>query len=296
VDGGAARAISQSKIARLVEKEKMILDARRAATELGLQGVIAVNKPRNCTSFQVVDRIRRTLQRVLQQHQPGIPAKFSRIKVGHGGTLDPQATGVLVIGVGPATKLMENYTKGSKCYDAIFQLGFETNTADAEGEQVGESMEWRHVTEEGVLEACTKFVGNIMQEPPIFSALRVGGQRAYDMARDGVDFKLEKRPVTVHQIRLLRPFAETAPAIHLSIECGGGTYIRSIARDMGRELCSAAHMTGLVRTRQGEFELADCLDVSAAENGDEIIAMLKKSSDSIPQPRPPQTPPPPTTL
>ena len=263
-----------------VVREQRVLAARALQLEMGLEGIFAIYKPANWSSFDVVSKVRNTLQRVFQAAHPTVRLKYGQIKVGHGGTLDPLATGVLVVAVGRATKLIEAYTAGSKMYETVVQLGFETTTGDTAGDRL-EPKEWGHVTEQMVLDACDGLTGDIMQVPPIFSALNVNGKRAYELAREGATVELDARPAQVYSIELVRPFDETAPHIHLAISCGGGTYVRSIARDLGRALDSAAHMTSLIRTKHGEFSLDACLNHTDIDDATAIVAKMRENDETL---------------
>jgi tRNA pseudouridine55 synthase len=153
---------------------KALLSMRARA---GYDGIIAVHKPANWTSFDVVAKVRGSVGKHIREQNPGVPHKQCRVKVGHGGTLDPAATGVLVIGIGKGTKAMDLYTKGSKSYRAVGLLGHETDTGDAEGVKVGEEMDHSHVTQEMLEGVLQKFVGDIMQVPPQYSAIKKDGKK-----------------------------------------------------------------------------------------------------------------------
>lgn len=240
----------------------------------GYDGIIAVHKPTNCTSFDVVAKVRGTIGKYIRDQSPGVPHKQCRVKVGHGGTLDPAATGVLVIGIGKGTKMMDLYTKGSKSYKAVGLFGHETDTGDAEGVNTGDEMGFEHVTQEKLENSLKKFVGNITQVPPQYSAIKKDGVKAYELARKGVEVEMTPRAITIHSISLSRPFAETSPAFEFEVSCGGGTYIRSLVRDIARDLGSAAHMCALVRTKQGEFTLDDCIDADNIFQADKILSAM----------------------
>jgi tRNA pseudouridine55 synthase len=181
-----------------------------------------------------------------------------KIKVGHGGTLDPLAEGVLVLGVGQGTKLMADFLKGGKGYRATARLGFETNTLDCTG-NVTTSVDSGHVTR-GVLEShLPSFMGDTMQVPPMFSALKKDGKRLYELARQGKEVERAARPVAVAALALTE--GEVWPDGHfrLEIESSGGFYVRTLIEDLARLAGGAAHMTALLRTKQGPFLLDDCL-------------------------------------
>jgi hypothetical protein len=150
--------------------EKKVLAARAFQKELGLVGIFAMHKPVNWSSFDMVCKVRNTLQRVFKEKHPDFKLKHGQLKVGHGGTLDPLATGVMVIFVGRrATRLMDDYAAGSKVYEAVFRLGFETTSGDLEGESIGGSKEWAHVTEDMVRKASHELIGTVLQVPPTYS-------------------------------------------------------------------------------------------------------------------------------
>lgn len=184
---------------------------------------------------------------------------FRPAKVGHAGTLDPLATGVLVACIGPATRLVGYVQQLPKKYSATFRLGFESKTEDIDSELVpvaGAATVNQHLLES----LLPQFIGTIIQQPPQFSALRVQGKRAYDLARQGKIFELQPRTIEIFSLKLSR-FAE--PEFELEIECGSGTYVRSLGRDIGRALGSGAVMTALVRTAIGKFTIQQAQDVSA---------------------------------
>lgn len=202
-------------------------------------GLLVIDKPLGLTSMDVCRRVRRRLV------AGGAP---KRVKVGHGGTLDPLATGVLVVLVGKATRLCDRVMAGEKWYEAEVDLSAFTATDDAEGarEEVAVA---RPPTRDEVAAACARFVGPaVMQRPPAFSAMKVGGRRAYDMARAGETVELRPRPVAIHAIELA---AYVWPRASLVVRCGKGTYIRSLARDLGGILGTGGHLVGLRRTRVG---------------------------------------------
>ncbi|GKY97568.1 hypothetical protein MPSEU_000715000 [Mayamaea pseudoterrestris] len=228
------------------------------------QGLFCVYKPCDWTSSNVVSYLRKILERdaTVRGARPskvGSRKNKSRvIKVGHGGTLDPLATGVLVIGVGSGTKQLQSFLDGSKRYRAGGELGFETTTLDMEG-NVTKREPFEHVTPEHVAQILPSFVGTIDQIPPIYSAIRKDGKRLYEQARQGVtaeEVDIPSRQVVIHGIDLL---SCDIPAFTLDVECGGGTYIRSLIRDIGYKLGTAATTTSLERTKQGQFTLDDAI-------------------------------------
>jgi len=258
-------------------------------------GLLAVYKPRGFTSSDAVAKVRS----VLQRHMREAVGRRVKVKVGHGGTLDPLATGVLVLGVGGGCKQLTDYLSGSKRYRALGRLGAETETLDTEGKVV-EECPADHVTPEALLGALPDFRGDIEQVPPMFSALHKDGKRLYELARQGITVERESRPVTIHHLDLLQgptewaaalptaagtarvghglgdddicapvPFSDPGAALALpdfalDVECSGGTYIRSLISDLARHhsVQSCAHMTLLERTKQGPFTLDHCLPLS----------------------------------
>ena len=209
--------------------------------------VIPIYKPYTWTSFQIVSRIRYHLSR-----KYGI----KRFKVGHAGTLDPLATGVLLLCTGKATKRIEELQSHTKEYEAEIMLGATTPSYDME-HPVNAHYPYEHITEEAVKETLEKFVGDIAQRPPLFSACKVDGKRAYDLARKGSDMELAPKQIRIDSIELLEC---ELPKIKIRVVCGKGTYIRSLARDIGEALGSGAYLTALARTRIGEYKLEDCIN------------------------------------
>lgn len=213
-------------------------------------GLLVIDKPLGPTSMDVCRRIRWRLV------QGGAP---KRVKVGHGGTLDPLATGVLVVMVGKATKLCERVMAGTKVYVAEIDLSCFSSTDDQEGEKAEVAVAVAP-SRAAVDAACVRFVGAaVMQTPPAYSAMKVDGERAYDMARRGEDVKLAARPVRIDRVEVK---AYAWPLLTVEVECGKGTYIRSLARDIGGVLGTGGCLRSLRRTRVGEWgiERAQRLD------------------------------------
>ena len=203
----------------------------------GESGLVVVDKPAGITSHDVVSRVRRLA---------------GTRKVGHAGTLDPMATGVLVLGVNRATRLLGHLMRTEKAYDATILLGVATTTDDAEGEVVS-TASTAQLTDQDVRVALTGFVGDIEQVPTMVSAIKVDGKRAYQRVRDGEDVQLAARPVTIQEIVVTRL---ALPEVDVSVRCSSGTYIRAIARDLGAALGVGGHLTALRRTAVGAFDLA----------------------------------------
>ena len=210
--------------------------------------VLYFDKPLTWTSFAVVNKIRYHLCRRL-----GV----KKLKVGHAGTLDPLATGVMIICTGKATKRIEEFQYLTKEYVATLMLGATTPSYDLEKE-IDATYPTEHITRELVEETLKGFVGSIEQIPPAFSACMVDGKRAYDLARKGQEVNLKPKTLVIDEIELLE---YSMPVIKIRVVCSKGTYIRALARDIGEALQSGAHLTGLVRTRVGDVKLEDCMQV-----------------------------------
>lgn len=208
-------------------------------------GLCAVYKPKGCTSADVVGKVKHILN-----------PKGKKVKVGHGGTLDPMAEGVLVLGIGDGTKKLTTYLSGSKGYSAVGLLGKYYDTLDVTGKEI-ETAEYSHVTLEMINKALPKFRGNFQQLPPMFSALKSNGQRLYDLARQGIEVERELRPVSVYNLEVVGNRA--LPEFELNIECSGGFYVRSLIADISAEVGSVGCMAELVRTKQAMFKLENCL-------------------------------------
>jgi len=183
--------------------------------------------------------------------------KSKRLKVGHGGTLDPSATGVLVVGIGEACKDLTSYLAGSKGYTCVAELGSATDTLDGDGAVV-ESKAWDHVTRDAIDAALVHFRGDIFQIPPMYSALHHNGQRLHELARAGVEVERPARAAVIHRLQLM-PEAEALPRFGLEVECGGGTYIRSLVADVAVNVGTVGYMVSLERTKQGPFSLDHCI-------------------------------------
>ena len=200
--------------------------------------VLYFNKPLGWTSFKVVGHVRYHICRRM---------KVKKLKVGHAGTLDPLATGVMIVCTGKATKRIEEFQYHTKEYVATIQLGATTPA----------TYPTEHITRELVEETLKTFIGEIQQVPPAFSACMVNGKRAYDLARKGEEVELKPKLLVIDEIELLEC---NLPEIKVRVVCSKGTYIRALARDIGEALNSGAHLTALERTRVGDVRLEDCLD------------------------------------
>ncbi|MBQ8501711.1 MAG: tRNA pseudouridine(55) synthase TruB [Bacteroides sp.] len=211
--------------------------------------ILYFNKPLGWTSFKVVGHARYHICRKIGQ---------KKLKVGHAGTLDPLATGVMIVCTGKATKRIEEFQYHTKEYVATIRLGATTPSYDLEHE-IDATYPTEHITRELVEETLKKFVGEIWQTPPAFSACMVNGTRAYDLARKGQEVELKPKLLVIDEIELLQCRLDV-PEIQIRVVCSKGTYIRALARDIGEALGSGAHLTALVRTRVGDIRIEECLD------------------------------------
>ncbi len=213
--------------------------------------VLFFNKPLGWTSFKVVGHVRYHICRRI-----GV----KKLKVGHAGTLDPLATGVMIVCTGKATKRIEEFQYHTKEYVATLRLGATTPSYDLEHE-IDATYPTEHITRELVEEVLTHFIGAIDQVPPAFSACMVDGKRAYELARKGEEVELKAKQLVIDEIELLEcRLDDPEPMIQIRVVCSKGTYIRALARDIGEALHSGAHLTGLIRTRVGDVRLEDCLN------------------------------------
>ena len=209
---------------------------------------LLINKPLRWTSFDVVKKIRNTLRTALQ---------LKKIKVGHAGTLDPLADGLLIVCTGKFTKRINEFQAQEKEYTAEFTLGATTPSFDLETE-VNETFDYNHITEDMLKTTAESLTGNILQTPPIYSAIKQDGKRLYEHARKGEDVKIKERMVHVSKFEIIKV---EMPKVYVRIECSKGTYIRSLAQTFGKNLNSGAHLSQLTRTRIGKFELSQAIDI-----------------------------------
>ncbi len=207
--------------------------------------ILLIDKPYTWTSFDAVNLIKSQLRKSL-------PVK---VKVGHAGTLDPLATGLLVILTGKKTKEMEVIQSQEKEYTGSFMLGATTPSYDRE-QEVDATFPWEHITEEMIVSASKALTGDILQFPPDHSAVKIAGKRAYELARRGREVDMKARPVSIYQFEITEI---SLPEVHFRIVCSKGTYIRSIARDFGAMLSSGAYLNSLCRTRIGQLNLSDAM-------------------------------------
>jgi len=207
-----------------------------------MDGIIVVNKKKGPSSFRIVSQVKKLI---------------GGGRVGHGGTLDPLATGVLVVLIGRGTKKTSSFLTADKEYTARICLGITTDTLDAEGTVITKKAPPRYSTDE-VLEVLRSFEGEILQTPPTYSALKQRGRKMYELARKGIPVEPSPRPVKIHSIKLLD---YRNPWVAIKVECSKGTYIRALARDIGEKLGCGAYLAELTRTRVGRFRLEDCVEV-----------------------------------
>lgn len=216
--------------------------------------ILHINKPYGMTSFGALAFVRKRISQA---------AGVKRVKTGHAGTLDPLATGVLILCTGKKTKLIPTLQYHSKEYTATLQFGATTPSYDME-HPVNETFPTEHITKEMILEVLEHFKGDIMQVPPTYSAVKKNGDRAYELRRRGEDVKLDPKPVHVEDIEFLWFDPEKMQA-QIRVECGKGTYIRALARDIGRAIGSGAYLTQLCRTRLGDVKIDDCIKLDDFE-------------------------------
>jgi tRNA pseudouridine55 synthase len=220
--------------------------------------VILINKPLEWTSFDVVNKIRYAIIKHLRQHSPELfVGRKYRPKVGHAGTLDPLASGLLIVCAGKETKNIDQYMGQEKKYTGAIFLGATRPSYDKETE-VDQTFDITHIDEALILKTTQQFLGEISQIPPVFSAIKKDGKKAYQSAREGEEIILEPRNIFIKEFEIVKI---EMPLIHFRIVCSKGTYIRSIAYDFGKALNSGAYLDSLCRTRIGAFKLEDAWSV-----------------------------------
>lgn len=221
------------------------------------RGIIPINKPQGWTSFDVVNKLKHRLK---------------PLKIGHLGTLDPMATGVLLVTVGKATKLFDLMQEKKKTYIATFVFGVLTDTLDSTGEEIV-NCKINPINKDDLDGTLQKFIGKISQVPPMYSAKSVNGVRAYELARKGIEVALKPKEVEVFEINILE---FDGISVKLEITCGSGTYIRALGRDIAKELGTVATMTSLVRTKVGDFDLSKSVEINDLENLEEKLLPIKQ--------------------
>ncbi|MCM1331672.1 MAG: tRNA pseudouridine(55) synthase TruB [Bacteroides sp.] len=225
--------------------------------------ILYIDKPYGWTSFDAVKRVRGALLKRM---------KLKKLKVGHAGTLDPLATGVMMVCTGRATKLIEQLQAHTKEYVAEIALGATTPSFDLETE-VDATYPTAHITRELVEKTLTRFIGKIEQVPPAFSACKVNGERAYKIARRGDDVEIKPKVLVIDEIELLNYAPDS---ITIRVVCSKGTYIRALARDIGEALDSGGHLTALRRTRIGDIKVEQCLSV------DDTVKLIRETEIEMP--------------
>lgn len=247
-----------------------------------LSGLIVFYKPENWTSADACNHIKGIITKGVSVLTGNKKLKFRDISLGHGGTLDPMAKGVLVMATGKCTKLLSEFLKGDKRYQTIGMLGQSTDTFDRLG-KVTESIDASHVTESMIEEHLAKFRGEIVQVPPVYSALKVNGVRMRDLAAKGIEVEPRPRNVTVYQLDLVKNEQfPTPPYFSLNISCSGGFYVRSLVHDLGKSLNTVSHMTELVRVKQGPFTLEHCLEFKDTNSFENIINNILANNQLVP--------------
>lgn len=214
------------------------------AEDLQSGQIFLLDKPLDWTSFQAVNKLKYKLKREF----PELPKKF---KIGHAGTLDPRATGLLIVCTGKFTKRIPEIQDAQKEYWTEVKIGVQTESYDTEKPEILFT-DFSHITEEQIRETLQKFIGEIDQKPPVFSALKVDGKRAYDLARAGAEVEMKSRKTTIHY---LNEIEINLPYVSFVVGCSKGTYIRSLAQDIGQELGVGAYLTQLRRTKIGEYSV-----------------------------------------
>ncbi len=237
---------------------------------LSVDGVLNINKPPRLTSHDVVGRVRRI---------------FKKMRVGHTGTLDPLATGVLVLCLGKATRIAQYIEAGEKEYTAVMRLGVTTDTLDADGRITNERA-YSPPDKEKIIDVMKKFTGPLMQQPPVYSALKIDGIPSYRLAREGKAKPLAPRLVQIYDLEL-RSYDD--PFLRFSVRCSRGTYVRTLCADIGDTLGMGAHLTELVRTRSGQFSIQQAITLDRIENiGDfsriqQLVVSISEALEEFPQ-------------
>lgn len=231
--------------------------------------VLLIDKPSGWTSFDVVNKIRNSVRGYLTRTSSEPPNK-AQLKVGHAGTLDPLATGLLIVCTGKQTRRIDEFMASEKEYTGTFTLGATTPSYDAETPPDA-TFEWQHISEAQLRETAGTFTGTLQQVPPMYSAIKKDGKKMYELARKGEQVELAPREVVIHEFEIT---GIQLPEVHFRVVCSKGTYIRSLAFDFGKALQSGAYLSALRRTRIGEYRVEDALGVLA------FTAMLRPETES----------------
>ncbi|XP_067858258.1 probable tRNA pseudouridine synthase 1 isoform X2 [Heptranchias perlo] len=245
----------------------------------GLNGLFAIHKKKGPTSADVLNLLKAKLLKEAGIKQHPMKRKKQALKMGHGGTLDSAASGVLVVGIGKGTKMLSGMLSGSKKYTTVGELGKATDTFDAVG-RVTEEQSYDHITKDDLESTLKKFTGNIMQTPPLYSALKQNGQRLSCLVKKGEAVEAKPaRPVMVYDLSVQD---YNPPLFTLNVECGGGFYVRSLVNDLGNELSSCAHVKELIRTKQGPFTLDEHALPEEKWTIDEIVKAIETCTQLVP--------------
>ncbi|MFJ5963342.1 tRNA pseudouridine(55) synthase TruB [Bacillus sp. NPDC093026] len=241
-----------------------------------LNGVLLLHKEKGMTSHDCVFKVRKML---------------NTKKVGHTGTLDPEVSGVLPMCIGRATKIVEYLTDKTKTYDAEITIGFSTTTEDQTGEVVDKKEVQKPISEDEIDAALKQFEGTIEQIPPMFSAVKIGGKKLYEYAREGIEIERPSRKITIYRIKRTTPvtFEEGKVTFRFTVLCSKGTYVRTLAVDIGKKLGYPAHMSQLIRTGAGDFTLNECMtleELSAVKeqgNVEEYLVPIERALNHLPK-------------
>ena len=237
-----------------------------------MDGVLILDKPEDCTSHDVVARCRRLLRTK---------------RIGHTGTLDPFATGVLVILVGKATRLARFLDKDEKEYEAVIQFGYETDTGDRTGESRSSNYEFRNFSDDEFEKVLSEFRGEIEQTPPMYSAKKIRGKKLYELAREGLEIERKPVEVNIYNIELIKEQRTKNKAQRtIRVLCSAGTYIRTLAEDIGRKIGVGAHLAELRRIRAGKFSIEKALnfeDLAEIENAEKSLISMNESVSHLPE-------------
>lgn len=215
--------------------------------------ILIIDKPLNWTSFQVVNKVRWLIRKQFS---------IKKIKVGHAGTLDPLATGLLIICTGKFTKQIDSYQAQEKEYTGTITLGATTPSFDLETE-IDQTFDISNITEAEIKNTTRKFIGEIEQYPPVFSAVKKDGKRLYEFARSGEEVEISARKITISEFEIT---SINLPEVHFKVNCSKGTYIRSLAHDFGKALNNGAHLSGLRRTKIGAFSVEEAISIEDFED------------------------------
>jgi tRNA pseudouridine55 synthase len=233
-----------------------------------MDGILLINKPKGITSRDVVNKVSHILKTK---------------KVGHTGTLDPMATGVLVLCIGKATKLVDLITVYDKEYTAEISLGIETDTLDMEGNIIKKEIV-KDITNDEITDILNTFIGSSTQEVPSYSAIKVNGKKLYQYARENIDVELPKRDINIYELKLISDvdYKNEYPTFKISCKVSKGTYIRSLVRDIGLKLNSIATMSSLIRTKQGKYNIEECNGLDDIENNNYKLISINEVLSNIP--------------